>query len=176
MRSNAGTLLISYRRTPAGTPRVWHLSEKLGTSSTLGRRPAPNESWRPKIEKCGSPKEVRHPPRSPPTPEGEKEINLNRWPQRELPESLIRGFRFHPLIPERFHVLLNSLFKVLFNFPSRYLFAIGLVGVFSLRWSLPPTWGCTFKQPDSEERSIRELRRSHGPGTLSGPWLHSRET
>ena len=34
--------------------------------------------------------------------------------------------------------LLNSLFKVLFNFPSQYLFAIGLVVIFSLRWSLPP--------------------------------------
>ena len=39
---------------------------------------------------------------------------------------------------QRFHVLLNSLFKVLFSFPSRYLSAIGLVVVFSLRWSLPP--------------------------------------
>ena len=34
---------------------------------------------------------------------------------------------------ERFHVLLNSLFKVLCNFPSRYLFAIGLTVIFSLR-------------------------------------------
>ncbi len=57
--------------------------------------------------------------------------------------------RVHPLASRRFHVLLNSLFKVLFNFPSRYLFAIGLVPVFSLRWSLPPTWGCIPKQPDS---------------------------
>ena len=51
----------------------------------------------------------------------------------------------------QFHVLLNSLFKVLFNFPSQYLFAIGLVPVFSLRWSLPPTLGCNLKQPDSGE-------------------------
>ncbi|KAF5298877.1 hypothetical protein FQR65_LT09528 [Abscondita terminalis] len=50
-----------------------------------------------------------------------------------------RPFGFLRFTPERFHVLLNSLFKVLFNFPSRYLFAIGLVVVFSLRWSLPPT-------------------------------------
>ena len=57
--------------------------------------------------------------------------------------------KFCPLTPERFHVLLNSLFKVLFNFPSRYLCAIGLVSVFSLRWSLPPTLGCNLKQPDS---------------------------
>ena len=34
---------------------------------------------------------------------------------------------------KRFHVLLNSLFKVLCNFPSRYLFAIGLAVIFSLR-------------------------------------------
>jgi hypothetical protein len=41
--------------------------------------------------------------------------------------------QLHPLPLCRFHVLLHSLFKVLFNFPSRYLFAIGLVVVFSLR-------------------------------------------
>ena len=57
--------------------------------------------------------------------------------------------RIHPFTSGRFHVLLNSLFKVLFNFPSRYLSAIGLVQVFSLRWSLPPALGCIPKQPDS---------------------------
>src|SRR5882757_2779501 len=56
---------------------------------------------------------------------------------------------FHPFTYKRFHVLLNSLFKVLCNFPSRYLFAIGLAVIFSLRWSLPPALGCTLKQPDS---------------------------
>ena len=66
----------------------------------------------------------------------------------ESPESATRS---HPFASIRFHVLLNSLFKVLFNFPSRYLFAIGLVPVFSLRWSLPPTLGCILKQPDSGE-------------------------
>ncbi|RXN14982.1 senescence-associated [Labeo rohita] len=40
---------------------------------------------------------------------------------------------------------------VLFNFPSRYLSTIGLVPVFSLRWSLPPALGCIPKQPDSEK-------------------------
>ena len=39
----------------------------------------------------------------------------------------------YPFPPYRFHVLFNSLFKVLCNFPSQYLFAIGFVGVFSLR-------------------------------------------
>jgi hypothetical protein len=42
-----------------------------------------------------------------------------------------------PFYSKRFHALLNSLFKVLFNFPSRYLFAIGLVVIFSLRRGLP---------------------------------------
>ena len=56
---------------------------------------------------------------------------------------------FHLFTYKRFHVLLNSLFKVLCNFPSRYLFAIGLAVIFSLRWSLPPALGCTLKQPDS---------------------------
>ena len=41
--------------------------------------------------------------------------------------------RLHPFPLCRFHVLLHSLFKVLCNFPSQYLFAIGLVVVFSLR-------------------------------------------
>ena len=44
---------------------------------------------------------------------------------------------------------INFLFKVLFIFPSRYLFAIGLVPIFSFRRSLPPILGCITKQPDS---------------------------
>ncbi len=66
----------------------------------------------------------------------------------------------HPFASKRFHVLLNSLFKVLFNFPSRYLSAIGLVSVFSLRWSLPPTLGCIPKQPDSKN-ATRDGGRHH---------------
>ena len=46
---------------------------------------------------------------------------------------------------------INFLFKVLFIFPSRYLFAIGLVPIFSFRWSLPPFLGCIPKQPDSSK-------------------------
>ena len=69
--------------------------------------------------------------------------------QAEFPELTLR---IHPFTSKRFHVLLNPLFKVLFNFPSRYLSAIGLVSVFSLRWSLPPTLGCIHKQPDSKVR------------------------
>jgi len=43
----------------------------------------------------------------------------------------------------------NSLCKGLCIFPSLYLFAIGLSPLFSFRRNLPPTLGCTPKQPDS---------------------------
>ncbi len=59
-------------------------------------------------------------------------------PELQTESSRHRISRAHPFTSEQFHVLLNSLFKVLCNFPSRYLFAIGLTAVFSLRWSLPP--------------------------------------
>ena len=63
---------------------------------------------------------------------------------------------------------MNSLFKVLFNFPSRYLSAIGLATVFSLRWSLPPALGCIPKQPDSEKTRSDRGERPHGPDTRRG--------
>ena len=74
----------------------------------------------------------------------------------------------HPLPSWRFHVLLNSLFKVLCNFPSRYLFAIGLVLIFSLRWSLPPTLGCTRKQPDSSCNHWTPEHHHYRPDTHFG--------
>ena len=49
---------------------------------------------------------------------------------------------------------LNSLFKVLFNFRSRYLFAIGLAVIFSLRRCIPPTSSCTLKQPYSQTKAF----------------------
>lgn|SRR5690625_1092471 len=61
-----------------------------------------------------------------------------------------RSRQLYPFRSSWFHVLLNSLFKVLCNFPSRYLFAIGLVAVFSLRCGIPPTLSCTPKQLDSK--------------------------
>ena len=42
------------------------------------------------------------------------------------------------LYSERFHGLLTLRYGVLFNFPSRYLFTIGSVDIFSLRSSLRP--------------------------------------
>lgn len=66
----------------------------------------------------------------------------------------------------QFHVLLNSLFKVLFTFPLRYLCAIGLVVIFSLRWNLPPTSVCVSKQTYSQERLTKSSRPPHGHVTL----------
>ena len=84
----------------------------------------------------------------------------------------------HRLATMRFHGLLNSLFKVLCNFPSRYLFAIGLARIFSLRWSLPPVF---------EQHSQATLLTGHqmlgkqppspnGPFTRSGLWPRSMRT
>ena len=59
---------------------------------------------------------------------------------------------------------------MLFIFPSRYLFAIGLVPVFSFRWSLPPILGCNPKQPDSSGTDLTsDGAPTHGALTLSGP-------
>ena len=55
----------------------------------------------------------------------------------------------------------NFLFKVLFIFPSRYLFAIGLVPIFSFRRSLPPLLGCIPKQPDSEKTPRQRATLTH---------------
>jgi len=61
-----------------------------------------------------------------------------------------------PFPSQQFQALFNSLFKVLFIFPSQYLFAIGLLPVFSLGWNLPPTWICIPEQIDS-----KKARRTH---------------
>jgi len=68
----------------------------------------------------------------------------------------------------QFHVLFDSLSRVLFNFPSRYLFAIGLSRIFSLRWNLPPALGCTPKQPDSL-KTVLMTAGSLGPETGLSP-------
>ncbi|KAK9521748.1 hypothetical protein VZT92_019962 [Zoarces viviparus] len=82
----------------------------------------------------------------------------------------------HPFTSQRFHALLNSLFKVLFNFPLRYLSTIGLVPVFSLRWSLPPTLGCIPKQPDSEKTGPRRDGGRYRPHTVHGMSLDQKDS
>nr|XP_018676976.1 PREDICTED: uncharacterized protein LOC108951915 [Musa acuminata subsp. malaccensis] len=51
--------------------------------------------------------------------------------------------------PCNFKHSLTLFSKSFSSFPSRYLFAIGILPIFSLRWNLPPDWGCIPKQPDS---------------------------
>lgn len=69
----------------------------------------------------------------------------------------------------QFHALLNSLFRVLFNFPSRYLFSIGLVGIFSLGWSLPPVLAQYFQTTRLSRAIGGETRtRPYGALTLCG--------
>jgi len=70
-----------------------------------------------------------------------------RWPSGRHKPGGTHSLQTVP--PQQFQALFDSLFKVLFIFPSRYLFAIGLPPVFSLRWDLPPALGCIPKQPDS---------------------------
>ena len=76
---------------------------------------------------------------------------------------------FHPVPFQQFQALFNSLFKVLCIFPSRYLFAIGLPPIFSLRWNLPPTLSCNPKQLDSSKIRRRRTHASmYGTVTLWG--------
>ncbi len=131
------------------TNRSWRSARrKYGRRTTNGRRRAPTRDARPAPS-----------------------------PHRRT-ESDGRTIRSFPFASRRFHVLLNSLFKVLFNFPSRYLFAIGLVPVFSLRWSLPPALGCNLKQPDSEDSPGSPARRRRGltPALGRAPIRRTRAT
>lgn len=70
---------------------------------------------------------------------------------------------------------LDSLFKVLFNFRLRYLFAIGLAVIFSLRRCIPPTSNCTLKQSYSQVRafvrSLVDRQCAHGASTRYGQLL-----
>jgi len=55
-------------------------------------------------------------------------------PPRPLPPAILHTFASLSTGSRTFH----SLSKVLFIFPSRYLFAIGLLPLFSLGWRIPP--------------------------------------
>jgi hypothetical protein len=60
----------------------------------------------------------------------------------------------------------NPLSKVLFIFPSRYLFAIGLEPIFSVRRKLPPILRTTSKVRDST-KPLRMLKPVHVNGILT---------
>lgn len=109
-------------------------------------------SWRQPVSHCrrGDPK----PTNTTAASHTSRQIAFNvLQAQPRLGYSLIVSlqFDFLPVYLWTVSRTLNSLFKVLFNCPSRYLCAIGLAIVFSLRWSLPPTSGCNPKQPDSKD-------------------------
>ena len=143
-----------------GLPRSTSGPMRSGSITPPPKRgpPSPNASDRRQTDRGASraesaPTAVRK--AAPRLPRG---IPKTQDPHGRRVESSMQTLRSSPFASKRFHVLLNSLFKVLFNFPSRYLFAIGLVSVFSLRWSLPPALGCNLKQPDSRD-GLRELTR-----------------
>ena len=150
-RSNAhgGTGARTPRKT-LGLPTSPQL-RGLNSSATGRRSPSHDASDRRETGRGALPGKSAHAGTSPTTAPSfaDRRAAAGRLARRaEFPGPTLR---IHPFTSKRFHVLLNSLFKVLFNFPSRYLSAIGLVSVFSLRWSLPPTLGCILKQPDSED-------------------------
>ena len=96
---------------------------------------------------------------------GTRKRDPNLPPWKRVPAALTdadtgRAESERPLLPAAASLLaisspLHSLFKVLFIFPSRYLFAIGLLLIISFRRNLPPTLGCTRKQPDSTDPGRR---------------------
>ncbi|KAM7365091.1 hypothetical protein PAMP_025281 [Pampus punctatissimus] len=59
---------------------------------------------------------------------------------------------------------------------ERYLLTIGLVPVFSLRWSLPPALGCIPKQPDSEKTGPRRDGGRYRPHTVHGLSLDQKDS
>ena len=86
---------------------------------------------------------------------------------RQLMQSSIQAMPFWfvtATVPSiRFQVLFHSLSKVLFNFPSRYLFAIGLLSLFSLRSSLPPIRNAISSIPTHISKAVRGIRRDYHP-------------
>lgn len=138
---------VSASRTPqesgvAATDGGSSVPERVGTGEAItvvAHLPSSPPSDRPRTGRGALPAESAH--GRPAVERRESPIRSLSPPPAPAFRAEFRGptLRIHPFTSRRFHVLLNSLFKVLFNFPSRYLSAIGLVPVFSLRWSLPPT-------------------------------------
>ena len=134
-------IIVQYRRAAGQASRgLTRDARKRDASVDLpGRRPTPNGSRRPTRGEVHADHSGTYRSEGVTRSRSPASSHSARKPKRLTMNLPIRSFGFLRFTPERFHVLLNSLFKVLFNFPSRYLFAIGLVEIFSLRWSLPPT-------------------------------------
>ena len=113
-------------------------TEGCNSARRSAHLPSPRASDRPEVDRGALPAESAHGGARCDGTDGSEDPEPHQ--PRAARRAEFRGptLRIHPFTSGRFHVLLNSLFKVLFNFPSRYLSAIGLVPVSSLRWSLPP--------------------------------------
>ena len=159
-------------------PPTGHTAHRVyNTGPARDRPPSPGDSDRRQTGRGAPPAESASvAKRRPPSLAPERCVFWLARPDGQRTEFDGRTLRSSPFASKRFHVLLNSLFKVLFNFPSRYLFAIGLVSVFSLRWSLPPTLGCILKQPDSEDAPSRATdgRRGLTPALGEAPIRRTR--
>ena len=103
-------------------PRLWYQTPK-GWPQNRAHAAAPTASAHSTCKCTTDTRAARQSSQSGERPPGARGPWLNTGQIRRL----------CPFPPHRFHVLFNSLFKVLCNFPSRYLFAIGLVVIFSLR-------------------------------------------
>ena len=120
-------------------PRRAITSRKRDATHPPDFSPPFNRSWRSPRRKCTRER--------PPDEESVLGIRVLRPRHSRRVESCGSTLRFHPFASERFHVLLNSLFKVLFNFPSRYLFAIGLVLYLALDGVYHPLWAALTSNP-----------------------------
>jgi len=116
-------------------PREAKTRDRARCNVQLGARTAPRHDFRPRA--AGAPDSNRRAPYRRDRWFGATARSQLNWTGLKFPSRSCGSF---PFIPERFHVLLSSHFKVIFNSPPRYLFAIGLVVIHSLRWSLPPSY------------------------------------
>ena len=100
--------------------------------------------------------------RTTPTPQPTLTYDRAQAPTSKARRKMRDHHHFCRSVPSyQFQALFNSLFKVLCIFPSRYLFAIGLPPVFSLRWSLPPVRAAL---PSNSTHRTGSVRRK-APGT-----------
>ena len=169
-RSDARRARSSTVRRRANAVRVYNTAAEATATFRERFSPPTNRSWRSTLRKCARRRTA------PQQRDSREEMSTPPRPRGRQVESEAPTLRSSPFASRRFHVLLNSLFKVLFNFPSRYLCAIGLVSVFSLRWSLPPALGCILKQPDSwdDPREPAGRRRGLTPALGEAPIRRTR--
>ena len=114
-----------------------------------------------------------------PAPTKELEVHHTAISHRRLPS--VRLALSRDRFPfNNFTCYLTPFSKVLFIFPSRYLFAIGLLPIFSLGWNLPPIWAAFPKQLDSSTLEIHwprvtMSRRGLSPSVVppfQETWIH----